>query len=194
MDISTVILILLVVLPLIVIYKLYVKLINTKNDALAALSSIEVQLRKRYDLIPQVLRLAKKFMAYETKLLTDITKLRTKAMQLSTAHTAQETKELFSKDNQLNSKMQALKVAMEDYPDLKSNETIVQAMKSYQDVEDNISAARRYYNASVSSLNSAVEIFPGSWIAVRLGIKKMPFYEDANPKAIQNTIDPDDYL
>ena len=133
--------------------------------------SVDVQLKKRYDLIPNILTIAKKFMEHERSLIEDITKLRTQAAK------ANEMSEKIKLDNAIKGKMEQLMINVENYPQLKSDATMVQAMQTYAEVEEHIAAARRFYNSAVNELNNAVEIFPSSAIAGMLNIKAKPFFE-----------------
>ncbi len=139
------------------IYGLYVRVIQNKNTTLEALSGIDVQLRKRYDLIPNVLTIAKKFMEHETELFDKITKLRTQAINGKLGSKAK-----FDAEAQLDTQLKTLMVNVENYPTLKSDATMVQAMKTYEEVEENISSARRFYNSALTELRNSVQIFPGS--------------------------------
>lgn len=165
--------ILLVVAGLAVIglYFIYVQLIKKKNKVKEAEGSVDVQLKKRYDLIPNILTIAKKFMEHERSLIEDITKLRTQAAK------ANEMSEKIKLDNAIKGKMEQLMINVENYPQLKSDATMVQAMQTYAEVEEHIAAARRFYNSAVNELNNAVEIFPSSVIAGMLNIKAKPFFE-----------------
>ena len=163
------ILLLLVVLAIIGPYLIYVQLIKKKNQVKQAEGSIDVQLKKRYDLIPNILTIAKKFMEHERSLIEDITKLRTQAAN------ANEMSEKIKLDNAIKGKMEQLMVNFENYPQLKSDATMVQAMETYAEVEEHIAAARRFYNSAVNELNNAVEIFPSSIIAGMLNINKTIF-------------------
>ena len=165
------ILLLLVVLAIIGPYLIYVQLIKKKNQVKQAEGSIDVQLKKRYDLIPNILTIAKKFMEHERSLIEDITKLRTQATN------ANEMSEKIKLDNAIKGKMEQLMVNFENYPQLKSDATMVQAMETYAEVEEHIAAARRFYNSAVNELNNAVEIFPSSIIAGMLNIKAKPYFE-----------------
>ena len=165
------ILLLLVVLAIIGPYLIYVQLIKKKNQVKQAEGSIDVQLKKRYDLIPNILTIAKKFMEHERSLIEDITKLRTQAAN------ANEMSEKIKLDNAIKGKMEQLMVNFENYPQLKSDATMVQAMETYAEVEEHIAAARRFYNSAVNELNNAVEIFPSSIIAGMLNIKAKPYFE-----------------
>ena len=164
--------ILLVAAAIVVIgpYLIYVQLIKKKNKVKEAEGSVDVQL-KRYDLIPNILTIAKKFMEHERSLIEDITKLRTQAAK------ANEMSEKIKLDNAIKGKMEQLMINVENYPQLKSDATMVQAMQTYAEVEEHIAAARRFYNSAVNELNNAVEIFPSSAIAGMLNIKAKPFFE-----------------
>jgi LemA protein len=183
-----------IVVVLIALYALYSKLVKARNMAQAALSSIEIQLRKRYDLIPNVLSIAKEYMDHEKSTFDQITKLRTQAMNNSDAEEPDAVAKLFIDDAKLSGMMGKLVVSMEAYPELRAVESMTQAMKTYQDVEDNISASRRFYNSAVNELKNAVDIFPSSIIANAINISAMPFYEDPESVSIQSTINASDYF
>ena len=171
-------------------YNMYVSIIKIKNKAQEAFSSIDVQLKKRYDLIPNILTIANKFMEHERGLFEEITKLRAKAMSVS--NDISNSKEKFELDKMINAKLGQINVAMENYPQLKSDATMVNAMNAYQDVEEHIAAARRFYNSAVLELNNKVEIFPSSLIALMLGIRKQEFFQA--DEAERKSINASDYL
>ena len=157
------------------LYGMYVQLIKKRNNAKEAMSGIDVQLRKRYDLIPNILAIAAKFMEHEKGLMTEITQLRTQAASLrSDVDTIGKKIEL---DNAITSKLGQLFVSVENYPQLKSDQTMIQTMQTYSEVEEHIAAARRFYNSAVKDLNNSVEIFPSSLVAAIIGIKSCPFFE-----------------
>ena len=160
----------------VIFYVLYVRLIKTRNKVHESMSDIDVQLKKRYDLIPNMLNMAAKFMEHEKKLMTELADIRTKAMQNTFVAAPKEKMELA---NLLNQKMQEFKISLENYPDLKSNQTMITAMQSMNEVEEHIAAARRFYNANVNELKNLVEIFPSSIVARMLNItyENMPFFE-----------------
>lgn len=161
------------------LYSVYVSVIKAKNKVEEAMASVDVQLRKRYDLMPNVLFLANKFMEHERSLIEDITKLRTSALKLEGGVSSAQDKINIS--NEIQKKMGELFVSVENYPQLKSDNTMVQAMKSYSDVEEHIAAARRFYNAAVRDLKNVVQIWPSSSFASTLGIKAdMPYFEVEN--------------
>lgn len=174
----TILLIILGVIFLVIIaalYNLYVQLIQKKNKVKEAMGGIDVQLNKRYDLIPNILTIANKFMEHERGLMEEITNLRSQAASIrSDADTIGQKMNL---DNQIASKMGQLMVNVENYPQLKSDQTMIQAMQTYSEVEEHIAAARRFYNSAVNDLNNAVEIFPSSLVASMIGVKSCPFFE-----------------
>ncbi len=166
------------VVVLALLYGIYYSLIQKKNKAKEAFSSIDVQLKKRYDLIPNVLFIANKFMEHERGLLEDITKLRAQAAKIpADLNNAAQKLDL---DANIAGKMGQLMVAVENYPQLKSDQTMIQAMQTYNEQEEHIAAARRFYNSAVLELNNAVEIFPSSMVAAMLNIKQLPFFEVKN--------------
>ncbi len=166
---------------LVLLYIAYVKLIAKKNKVREALASIDVQLKKRYDLIPNILFMANKFMEHERGLLDDITKLRTEAVKMSSNF--DNVKEKIALDAEIKNKMGQLMVSVENYPQLKSDQTMIQAMSTYNEVEEHIAAARRFYNSAVLDLNNAVETVPTKWFAESLGIKsELPYFEITDEK------------
>lgn len=185
-------LLLIIGVPVAVGYFLYVGIIKKKNNALNALSGIDVQLKQRSNLIPNLLKMASKFMEHEKSLLTEITALREGVEKDYDKTNPDEVKQHLDMANKLAGRMGQFMVSVENYPDLKSDQTMIQAMQSYNEVEAMIAAARRTYNAAVTDLNNSVQIFPGSVIAKMINVSSMAFYEaDEASKAPVNA---DDYL
>ena len=175
---------------LLLLYPMYVRLIQLKNKTKEAMSGIDVQLKKRYDLIPNILTIAQKYMEHERGLFDEITRLRAAAAGIkSDANTIGEKINL---DNQIASKMGQLMVNVENYPQLKADGTMMQAMQTYSEVEEHIAAARRFYNSAVNELNNAVEIFPSSLIAGMIGINSYPFFE--TDEQSRQSVSASDYL
>ena len=174
-----------------VLYGIYSGVIKKKNKVKEAMSSIDVQLEKRYSIIPNILTIANRFMEHEKSLLAEITELRTKAAAIKTDEA--NIGEKINLDNQIVSKMGQLMVNVENYPQLKSDSTMVQAMQTYSEVEEHIAAARRFYNSAVNELNNAVEIFPSSVFAAMLGISRFPFFEVTTEEA-RKPVNAADYL
>lgn len=182
--------IILIAVILVLIWIVYAGLIKKRNNVKEAFASIDVQLKKRYDLIPNILFIANKFMEHERELLTGITELRAQAAKLpAELSNAQQKIDL---DNKISGMMGKLLVSVENYPQLKSDQTMMQAMQTYSEQEEHIAAARRFYNSAVKELNNAVEIFPSSLIAAMINIKSAPFFEASEQERVR--INAQDYF
>lgn len=168
----------------VVFYAIYVSLIKKKNMLKESASGIDVQLKKRYDLIPNLMTMAAKYMEHEKTMMEEITRLRSETMKVN--FNADPIKKI-ELENLLSSRINDFKLSAENYPDMKSNEAMITAMQSLNEVEEHIAAARRFYNSNVTALKNAIEIFPSSLIAKMIGIKdEMPFFEaeDIAKKAV----------
>jgi LemA protein len=159
------------------IYMVYVTVIKRRNAAREALSSIDVQLRKRHDLIPNIVTLAQKFMTHERELLTNLTEARNLAHQSYEPSDPGEVKQHLDAERSVQSGMMQLFAVAENYPELRSSETIQNAQQTFNEVEGHISAARRFYNSAVTDLQNACEIWPMSMIAGMVGVKPLPYFE-----------------
>ena len=175
MDTTMIIAIVVGAIVLIGCYMTYVSVIQKKNKVMEAFRSIDVQLQKRYDLIPNILTIAQKFMEHEKGLFEEVTKLRTQAM--STPADMDNMGKKIQLDSQIKGLMGQIMVAVENYPQLKSDQTMITAQQTYNEVEEHIAAARRFYNAAVLELNNAVEIFPSSIFAAMVGARKQEFFQ-----------------
>ncbi len=172
-----IIFLIILILLAIVFYMIYAGLIQARNKVKEALSGVDVQLKKRHDVIPNILTLAAKYMKHEKELLTQITELRVQALNADLNNSDQISQKL-DLENQLQGKLDNLMINAENYPSLKASETFMAAMNSYNDVEEHIAASRRFYNAAVNDLKNRVEIFPGNVVASIVGVKAdMPFFE-----------------
>lgn len=191
MEIFIILLVLVAILG-IIFYSFYVPLIKLKNKVQESLSGIDVQLKKRSDLIPNILGLASKFMTHERSLIEDITKIRTEVQKMSILN-KEEAGKVLDKNSELSTKLNQLFVSLENYPQLKSDSTIIQAQQTYAEVEEHISAARRFYNSAVNELNNSIEIFPSSIVASLLGMKKMELFKILDEKE-REVIKVSDYL
>ncbi len=158
-------------------YSIYVSLIQKRNKTQEAFSSIDVQLKKRYDLIPNLLTIAQKYMDHERSLIEEVTKLRTDVMKLSSSFENIDRK--IALDAQIAQKMGQFMVAVENYPQLKADQPMITAMQTYNEVEEHIAAARRFYNSAANELKNAVEIFPSSFVARLMNIKAVDFFKVA---------------
>lgn len=148
------------VIILLFIITLYNSIIKKKNQIKNAFAGIDVQLKKRSDIIPNLVATVKEYMKHEKELLTHITELRTKAISPNLSN-----KEKLQIDQQTKTAMRQLNVAVENYPDLKANVNFVNLQKALFEIEEQLSAARRFYNAAVTDYNNSIMTFPGNIIA-----------------------------
>eukprot|EP00439_Symbiodinium_sp_Y106_P088393 s1_g929.t1 len=161
----------------VVAYYLYVSVIQKKNRARSAFSTIDVQLKKRHDLIPNVLTIAKETMTQEMSLIEEVTRLRTATEVPTDTDDPDAIKGRLEAESGLAQSMRQLFAVAENYPEPRFVEAMKTAQETYEEVEGHISAARRFYNSAVEDLQNAVEIWPSSTIAAFAGVKAMPFFE-----------------
>lgn len=160
-----------------IVYGWYASIVGRRNRAQEALSGIDVQLKKRSNLVPNILTIAKKFMEHERALFEEVTKLRSHADQEYDSGDAEAVATHFEASEQLSAKLGQIMVQVENYPELKSDRVMMEAQRTYNEVEEQIAASRRFYNSSVTSLNNAIQIFPGNVFAGWAGASVLPFYE-----------------
>jgi LemA protein len=150
----------------------YNNLVGSKNQVENAFGSIDAMLKKRYDLIPNLVETVKVYMKHERETLASITEMRTKAVSGTISND-----EKVQLDNQLSGMMRSVMVAVENYPDLKANDQFSMLQRSWNEAEEQISAARRAFNAAVTSYNNAVEKFPSNIFASMFGYKRRQVFE-----------------
>jgi LemA protein len=165
-----------IVIGLVVIggYAWYAAIVGRKNRVMEALAGIDVQLQQRHDLIPNVLTVARRFMEHERQLMAEITDLRSKAHQQVGERDFAKVAQKFETETRLAQQMGRLLMLAENYPQLKSDGPMIEAQRTYTEIETNIAAARRFYNASVTDLNNAVQTFPGSLLKGLAGVRETP--------------------
>lgn len=171
MDNSLIFLIVAAVIVLFVIVA-YNRLVRLRNDAKKAFATIDAMAKKRYDLIPNLVATVQKYMEHERATLTEITELRAKAMSGDLSDN-----EKVDLNNKINRAMGSIMVAVENYPDLKANQNFMQLQGSLNEVEEQLSAARRAYNAAVTEYNNAVQMFPSNVFATIFGFKSKLLFE-----------------
>lgn len=170
MTTFTIVLIVIAVVVLWVVYS-YNRFVTLANQAKEAWSDISVQLKRRYDLIPNLVETVKGYAAHESSAFENVTKARAVAMGATgTADKAQA-------ENMLTGALKSLFAVSEAYPDLKANQNFLQLQKELGDTEDKIQAARRFYNTTVMTLNTAVQSFPGNLISSAFSFKQMDLFE-----------------
>ncbi len=146
----------------------FVSRINRTKEAWA---DIDVQLKRRYDLIPNLVASVKGYATHESAAFQNVTEARSKAMQAGTPG------EKAQAENALTGTLKSLFAVAEAYPDLKANQNFLQLQQELGDTEDKIQAARRFYNGNVQDLNTAVQSFPSNIIAGMFGFKAMDLFQ-----------------
>src|SRR3989338_11591016 len=137
----------------------YNRLITLRNRAREALSDIDVQLKRRYDLIPNLVEAVKGYMTHERGVLENVTKARSAVMG------AKNPADVAEKESMLSDALKSLFAVSENYPDLKASENFLELQREVRDAEDKIQAARRFYNTNVRDYNTAIESFPVNLLA-----------------------------
>jgi len=170
MSTLTIVLIVLAVIVLWVIFA-YNRLVALVNQAKEAWADIQVQLKRRYDLIPNLVETVKGYAAHESSAFENVTKARAAAMG------AGSTVEKAQAENMLTGALKSLFAVSEAYPDLKANQNFLQLQKELGDTEDKIQASRRFYNTTVMTLNTAEQTFPGNLIASTFSFNPMDLFE-----------------
>ncbi len=161
----------LLVLLAIWLVSLYNGLVRLRNRRENAFADIDVQLRQRHDLVPQLVETVKGYATHEKDLLLKVTEARTLAMQ------ARSIDDKIAAEQQLTSALQGLKVQVEAYPDLKANQNFLQLQEELSDIENKLAAARRFFNGATTEYNNAVESFPGNLVARNFGFKREVFFD-----------------
>jgi LemA protein len=150
---------------------LYNSLIKSRNRVDEAWSDIEVQLKRRYDLIPNLVETVKGYAKQESTVFENVTKARSAAMG------AGNMKEKLQDENALSGALKSLFAVAESYPELKSNQNFMQMQSDLTDTEDKIQASRRFYNGTVRDYNTKLQVFPTNVIAPALGFKAREFFD-----------------
>jgi LemA protein len=166
-----------IVLFILFAVSLYNRLVRLRNNREQAFADVDVQLKLRHDLIPQLVDSVKGYMGHERGVLTDITEARTNAMKATTIN------EKIEAENKLSAALEGLKVSVEAYPDLKASQNFMELQNEISDVENKIAAARRFFNSATKELNVATELFPSNLIATLFNFKREPMFELGNQRA-----------
>ena len=151
--------IIIIVVLLVIFIALYNGLVQARHKVENAWSQIEVQLQRRFDLIPNLVEAVKGYMEHENETLTKVTELRT---SWANATTINEKAEL---DNQLSGALKTIMAVSENYPDLKANQNFLELQEELRNTENKISFSRQFYNDSVTMYNTQLEVFPSNIIA-----------------------------
>lgn len=160
------------------IYNNLVKLRNNRENAFA---NIDVQLKQRHDLIPQLVATVKGYATHEKEVLMRVTEARTAAMGARTVN------DKIAAENTLSTALSGLRVSLEAYPELKANQNFLQLQGEISDVENKLAATRRFFNSTTRELNNAVQTFPSNILAGIFGFRREPMFEI--PQADRATLD-----
>ena len=162
-----------VVLVLIVLWIVfaYNRLVRLVQRAKEAWADIDVQLKRRYDLIPNLVETVKGYATHESNTLENVTEMRTRAMNATAPADKAEA------ENMLSGALKSLFAVSENYPNLKANENFLELQRELEDTENKLQAARRFYNSVVQDLNQNVQMFPGNAIASIGGFRPADFFQ-----------------
>ncbi|KKS98527.1 MAG: LemA family protein, LemA protein [Candidatus Gottesmanbacteria bacterium GW2011_GWA2_43_14] len=163
------------------IWFIYNDLVSSRMKVIEAWSQIDVQLKRRADLIPNLVETVKGYAKHEKKLLENVTKARTALLSAS------GPKEKAVADNQLSGVLKSLFAVAENYPTLKANENFLHLQKELSDTEDKVTFSRQHHNTMVMEYNTKLQMFPNSLIAERFNFRDKEFYEaeEADKKKVE---------
>ncbi len=172
-SIMTTSIVILVVIALLVIWciSLYNTLVKLRNNRDNAFANIDVQLKQRHDLIPQLVATVKGYATHEKELLERVTEARAKAMACTTTSSKVEA------ENVLSQALSGLRVSLEAYPDLKANQNFMQLQGEISDIENKLAASRRFFNSTTKEYNNSVQTFPSNIIARMFGFTQQPMFD-----------------
>lgn len=176
MIIFVFILVIILILGMMVI-SLYNRLVRLRNNREQAFADVDVQLKQRHDMIPQLVDTVKGYMQHERGVLTEITEARAGAMRATTIN------EKIAAENRLSTALDGLKVSVEAYPDLKANQNFMDLQNEIADVENKIAAARRFFNSATKEYNVATELFPSNLIATLFNFRREQMFELGDQRA-----------
>jgi LemA protein len=171
MNVTTIIIIAAVVMITLMLISLYNRLVRLRNNREQAFSDIDVQLKQRHDLIPQLVEAVKGYMKHEKEVLTRVTDARSNAIQ------ATGINEKIAAENQLSQALQGLQISVEAYPDLKANQNFINLQEEISDVENKLAASRRFFNSATKEFNNSVEVIPSNIVAGMFGFKREQMFD-----------------
>lgn len=162
---------LIVAIIAVVVVGIYNGLIRLKNKCEEAWSDIDTQLKRRYDLIPNLVETVKGYATHEQETFEKVTQARSAAMNAQGVHDKEAA------ENMLTSALKSIFALSENYPELKANQNFLDLQKTLTEIEEHIQLSRRYYNATVRDFNTKIEVFPNNIIAGPFGFKKREFFQ-----------------
>jgi len=171
LNMTGIIVIVAVVIIALILISMYNNLVKLRNNRENAFANIDVQLKQRYDLVPQLVNTVKGYASHERELLEKVTAARSACMNATSINDRVQA------DNALGAALSGLRVAVEAYPDLKANQNFLQLQNELSDIENKLASVRRFFNSATKELNNAVQSFPSNIIAGMFGFKKEPMFE-----------------
>lgn len=178
---TTIIILVVVAVLLLWAVGIYNNLVKLRNNRENAFANIDVQLKQRHDLIPQLVATVKGYATHEKEVLMRVTEARTAAMGARTVN------DKIAAENTLSTALSGLRVSLEAYPELKANQNFLQLQGEISDVENKLAATRRFFNSTTRELNNAVQTFPSNILAGMFGFHREPMFEI--PQADRATLD-----
>jgi len=166
-----------IVLLIFFLISFYNRLVQLRNNRENAFADIDVQLKQRYDLIPQLVETVKGYAKHEKETLARVIELRNQAIAATTIDGK------IAAENQLSGVLAGLKVTLEAYPDLKANQNFLQLQEEMSDIENKLAAVRRYFNSATKEYNNAVQSFPSNLVAGMFGFHKAQMFDLGNERA-----------
>lgn len=180
MNPTTLIIIAVVVVIVFFVIGVYNGLIQLRTKVEEGWSDIDTQLKRRYDLIPNIVETVKGYAKHESKTLEAVIQARNMAMSAGTPEAKVEA------ENMLTGTLKSLFALAENYPDLKANQNFMDLQNTLKEVEEHLQLSRRYYNATVRDYNTKIQVFPDNIVAGIFGFKAKNFFEIENPEERQN--------
>jgi len=176
---NTTLLVVLGIIALVIIFLVafYNKLVRLRNNRENAFADIDVQLKQRYDLIPQLVETVKGYVTHERETLTRVVELRNQAVAATTID------DKVAVENKLSSALAGLKVTLEAYPDLKANQNFLHLQEEMSDIENKLAAVRRFFNSATKEFNNAVQTFPSNIIAGMFNFKRAEMFDLGGDRA-----------
>jgi LemA protein len=167
-----------IVLVIIMAISMYNRLVKLRNNREQAFADVDVQLKQRHDMIPQLVDTVRGYMGHERGVLTEITEARANAMRATTIN------EKIVAENRLTTALDGLRISVEAYPDLKASQNFLDLQNEISDVENKIAAARRFFNSATKELNVSTETFPSNIIASMFNFKRELMFELGDQRTV----------
>lgn len=173
---TLIIILIIIAIMIIAVVSIYNKLVRLRNTVKSSWSDIDVQCKKRYDLVPNLVETVKGYASHERTVFEKVTEARTMAMKAATPV------EMAKAENMFRDTLKSLFAVAEAYPELKANQNFIQLQSQLQELENNIEMARRYYNAVVRDFNIAIESFPSNLVASTFNFKQAELFQLETPE------------